>query len=146
MANLQRTALPVIAGIFTIISASILLAISLIGLSLLLLYPTQYISYMPIFANQLMHIAIILCIGVIGLVGGIMSLMRSQFVLGLIGTSFMLLTGINAVAGNITLLGYQFDSFDNLLSSLMIFLGNGTVFVFSLLSIIFLSKSKNEFS
>ena len=146
MGNPQKTTLPAIAGIFTITSASILLAVSLIGLSLLLLNPTQYISYIPILANQLMHIAIILCIGVIGLVGGIMSLMRSQFVLALIGASFMLLTGINAVAGNITLLGYQYDSFDSLLSSLMIFLGNGTVFVLSLLSVIFLSKSKNEFS
>jgi len=132
MGNPQKTTLPAIAGIFTITSASILLAVSLIGLSLLLLNPTQYISYIPILANQLMHIAIILCIGVIGLVGGIMSLMRSQFVLALIGASFMLLTGINAVAGNITLLGYQYDSFDSLLSSLMIFLGNGTVFVLSL--------------
>jgi len=146
MTNQQRTALPVIAGIFTIISASILLAVSLIGLSLLLLYPPQFVSYMTILANQLMHIAIILCIAVIGLVGGILSLMRSKFVLPLIGTSFMLLTGINAVAGNIALMGYQYDSFENLLSSLMIFLGNGTVFVLSLLGIVFLSKSKNEFS
>lgn len=142
----HKTTLPTIAGILIIISASILLAINLITVSLVLLDPGVYTSHILIFATFLARIAIILCIGVVGLVGGIMSLMRRQFVLALICTSFILLTGINAVTADIGMLGDDYDNFDNFLASLMILVGDAAVFVFSFVSIVLLSKSRNEFS
>ncbi len=131
----QKTIFAVVAGILIIISASILIAIQLNFIVEDVLSQPIYFQFFAFLTS--------LSVAVIALIGGIMSIARRMFVFALIGTSFILLDSFNGFApyGIVeifrgSLLIYPYTLF---------FAGYIAAFIFSLLGIVLLAKSRNEF-
>jgi predicted transcriptional regulator len=133
----KRTSLPTLAGIVTIIASCLSAFLGIIGTGM----SVSLVGVGAYFANRLfawLLIAVFAALGfAIGLSAGIFSLKRKRFVFSLIGMSLLLVPGIASVITFLvtgTTTGWLFA----------LFLGSPVV-VSSIVSVIFISKSKGEF-
>jgi len=141
MAVKPQTSYPIFAGVFTIVSASILivLAVYLMFLRFGFPYPNQTAFLMYYLASDAVNLAT----DAIGLVGGIMLLMRRHYILAVVGVTVVLLHSISYA---------QYAVFQLVVSqsldfvAILYFLGCAAALALSISAAVFTVKSKTEFS
>jgi len=132
----KRTGLPIAGGILTIIAACVSIIGGVIGMAAFISFLSwsYYYYYRPIYQVLFMGVFGILAFA-LGLTGGIFSLKRRHFALSIIGTSFVVVSGVITMEAIAITGSWSFG----------LLLGLPPVLL-SILGLIFVAISKGEFA
>jgi len=144
----QRTSALLIAGIFVIISACILTGLTLVtSYYQLLSLPGGRAYYFYFLTLNLSYIAADLLVATVALIGGIMSMLRRNFALAVVGAAFVLADSILRVPGyTAQLFFFTTGEIIGLLYMALFALGAAIALILSLLGVLLIAKSRAEFS
>jgi len=141
----QRTSLPVVAGVLAVASACALLVLNLVGFLEMMVSRLGWMSAF-VLASTAIHYVVALGAATVGLVGGIMALLRRNCVLAVVGTSFIVFMAFSGLAGDLSgMLNYWYYGGSDFSLIILVLMIEATIFILSLLSLIFIAKSKTEF-
>lgn len=143
----QRTNAPVIGGIFIAVSGCILIAFTLAAAYYALLPAVYFTSYAIVLTVTLSRYMAGFLLATVAIVGGILSMLRRNYVLAFVGAAFVLAFSIDNLSGNFgQLLFVPAEDWPRLTSWLFILLIEMVALALSLLGLILIAKSRAEFS
>jgi hypothetical protein len=135
-----RTGYPIAAGVMIIVSAC-LLAVS--NFLLYLSYPSNIIL------SEWPNLAVSIILDVLAILGGVLALAKTRFVFAVFGTSILIPSSLSSVTFILSALARSLTGTENLTISLfaVLFIAiSPIVLVLSVLSLVFLAMSRNEFN
>lgn len=140
----QRTNVPIIAGIFVLISACLIAGLTLIDGYITLIHGLgrAYFSYFT-----LPHIAADLMLVTVALVGGVTSILRKEFALTIVGAAFVFAISILTVPGYFAQVIFATTGdFVFLLSATPFLLVAAIALILSFFGLILIAQSRAEFT
>ena len=138
------TAYHTYAGVLVIISSCILIALTSVSVlsSLQFLMQLRY----AFIVTQVLSSGMSIAVEIIGLVGGIMSLVRRNFVFAVVGASFILLYSVAMLESSISVLLLKSEGAESSYPGIVVLLFSVAAFFLSLLAVVYIAKAKAEFS
>jgi hypothetical protein len=139
----KRTGYPLAAGCMIIASAC-----QLIILNLVLIFTYSNIP-VYVFWIELPRIGISIMLNILALLGGILALARTRFMFAVFGTSVLITQSLLNTASVSSLLAQAMTGAENLIVSVFevpFIVFSSVVLVLSVFSLIFLARSRQEFS